>query len=200
MKKTAIFCLILGLMVHPSISEAQQKVYPHLQIFLASSEMGERTPFIAFWDDADQLGVVPFPVRLLELAGLNVLLDLSYLNPNEELPSSARLKITRREASSSQDREGPVVLNQTADLVAKRGASKMFPNRPFLVIGHRAPSEEVRRVGSIMREIQSRVLACDKEYRQELEAGLNSLKGTTAYDHVSQIIKSTFPPCPVQRP
>ena len=199
MKKTAIFCLISGLMSYPSLSEAQREAYPHLQLFLASSETGERTPFIVFWDDADKLGAAPFPVRLLELAGLNVLLDLSYSNPNEELPSSARLKITRPEVSPSQDREGTLVLDQTADLILKRGASKMFPSRHFLVIGHSAPSEEVRRVGSIMRDIQSRVLACDQEYRQALEAGLNALKGTTAYDHVSRIVESTFPPCPVQR-
>lgn len=102
--------------------------------------------------------------------------------------------------TSLQDRGDLVVLDQSADLIADRGVSKMFPNRPFLVIGHSAPSEEVRRVGSIMREIQSRVLACDKEYRQELEAVLDSLKGASSYEHVLKTIESTFPPCPVQRP
>ena len=198
MKKIAIF-LILALISYPAVSKAQPRAYPHLQIFLVPSPPGEKTPFITFWDSAHKLAAGPFPVRLLERAGLNVQLDLSYSKPNEELPSVARLKIARRD-TSTQDREGMVLLDQRADLIADRGASKMFPDGPFLVIGHKAPSEGVLPVGKILEEIQRSLLACDKQYRMELDAVLASLKGAPSYEHVVKTVESTFPPCPLQRP
>lgn len=198
MKKIAIF-LILALISYPAVSKAQPRAYPHLQIFLVPSPPGERTPFITFWDSAHKLAAGPFPVSLLERAGLNVQLDLSYSKPNEELPSAARLKIARRD-TSVQDRGGMVLLDQRADLIADRGTSKMFPDGPFLVIGHKAPSEGVLRVGNIMEEVQQKLLACDKQYRMELDAVLASLKGAPSYEHVVKTVESTFPPCPLQRP
>jgi len=198
MKKIAIF-LILALISYPAVSKAQPRAYPHLQIFLVPSPPGEKTPFITFWDSAHKLAAGPFPVRLLERAGLNVQLDLSYSKPNQELPSAARLKIARRD-TSAQDREGMVLLDQRADLIADRGASKMFPDGPFLVIGHKAPSDGVLRVGKIMEGIQKKLLACERESRQELGAVLNPLKAAPSYEHVVKTVESTFPPCPVQRP
>ena len=198
MKKIAIF-LILALISYPAVSKAQPRVYPHLQIFLVPSQPGERSPFITFWDGSHKLAAGPFPIKLLERVGLNVLLDVSYSKPNDELPSAARLKIARRD-TSTQDREGMVLLDQRADLIADRGASKMFPDGPFLVIGHKAPSEGVLRVGNIMEEVQQKLLACDKQYRMELDAVLASLKGAPSYEHVVKTVESTFPPCPLQRP
>lgn len=92
--KKAFFCLVLSLMAYPSFTEAQMKAYPHLQIFLVSSESARATPFIAFWNGTHQLVAGPFPLRLLERAPLDVSLNLSFSKPNEELPSGARLKIT----------------------------------------------------------------------------------------------------------
>ena len=198
MKKIAIF-LILALISYPAVSKAQPRVYPHLQIFLVPSQPGERSPFITFWDGSHKLAAGPFPIKLLERVGLNVLLDVSYSKPNDELPSAARLKIARRD-TSTQDREGMVLLDQRADLIADRGASKMFPDGPFLVIGHKTPSEGVLRVGKILEEIQRSLLACDKQYRMELDAVLASLKGAPSYEHVVKTVESTFPPCPLQRP
>ncbi len=130
---------------------------------------------------------------------MNVQLDLSYSKPNEELPSAARLKIARRD-TSAQDREGMVVLDQPADLIADRGVSKMFPDGPFLVIGHKAHSEGVLQVGNVMGEIQRRLLACNKESRKELDAVLGSSKEAPSYERVLKTVESTFPPCPLQRP
>ena len=198
-KIRAVFCLAMGLMLYPSIAGAQEKAYPHLQIFLLSSGPASRIAFITFWDGSHKLAAGPFPIKLLEREGLSVLLDLSYSKPNEERPSAARLKIQRRDSASLQDQEG-LVLDQPADFIADRGVSKMFPGGPFLVIGHKARSEGVLQVGTMMGEIQRRLLACDKESRQQLETVLNSLKGMASYDHVSRTIESTFPPCPRQRP
>ena len=199
MKKIAIF-LILALISYPAVSKAQPRVYPHLQIFLVPSQPGERSPFITFWDGSHKLAAGPFPIKLLEREGLSVLLDLSYSKPNEERPSAARLKIQRRDSASLQAQAGLVLLDQPADFIADRGVSKMFPGGPFLVIGHKAHSEGVLQVGTMMGEIQRRLLACDKESRQQLETALNTLKGMASYDHVSRTIESTFPPCPLQRP
>ncbi len=197
MKKIVICCLILGLMGSPSRSQAQRKVYPHFQIFLVSSEMGGSTPFIAFWDDAHELAAGPFPIRLLELTGLLVSLDLSYLEPNSELPHTARLKITRPEASSSQAQEGPALLDKMAGRIVDRGVSKMFPDWPFLIVGHNEPSEGVLRVGELMRKIQSRILACDQKYVEVIEATQNLIKGAASYDHVLRVVELAFPPCPL---
>ena len=199
-KKKVVFCLAMGLMLYPFIVGAQEKAYPHLQIFLLSSGPASRIPFITFWDGSHKLAAGPFPIKLLEREGLSVLLDLSYSKPNEERPSAARLKIQRRDSVSLQDQAGLVLLDQPADFIADRGISKMFPGGPFLVIGHKAHSEGVLQVGIMMGEIQRRLLACDKESRQQLETVLNSLKGMVSYDHVSRTIESTFPPCPRQRP
>lgn len=197
---TAVFCLAVGLMLYPSIAGAQEKIYPHLQIFLVSSGPASRIPFITFWDASHKLAAGPFPIKLLEREGLSVLLDLSYSKPNEERPSAARLKIQRRDSASLQAQAGLVLLDQQADFIADRGVSKMFPGGPFLVIGHKARSEGVLQVGTMMGEIQRRLLACDNESRQQLETTLNSLKGMSSYDHVSRTIESTFPPCPLKRP
>lgn len=199
-RKKAVLCLVLGLMAHPSITEAQRKAYPHLQIFLVPSQPGERLPLITFWDESHKLAAGPFPIKLMERVGLSVLLDLSYSKPDAALPSEARLKIERRDSTSLRDREGLVVLDQPADLIADRGASKMFPDGPFLVIGYKAPSEGILQVGNILKEIQRKLLACDKEYRKDLEEALHSLKGAPSYEHVLNTVESTFPPCPVQRP
>lgn len=198
--KRAIFFLVLGLMAYPSITEAPRKMYPHLQIFLVPLQPRESSVFITFWDGSHKLAAGPFPVKLLERAGLSVLLDLSYSKPNEELPSAARLKIQRSDSTSPQDQAGLVLMDQLADLIADRGVSKLFPDGPFLVIGHKAPSGGVARLGNIMEEVQRKLLACDREYRQKLEAVLNSLKGTPSYGHVLKTVESTFPPCPLQTP
>lgn len=200
MKMGGVFCLVLGLMAYPSINEAQMKSFPHLQIFLVPSQSGEKTPFITFWDGAHKLAAGPFPIKLMERVGLKVQLDLSYSKPNEESLTTARLKIEKPDSISLRDRGGIVLMDQPADLIADRGASKMFPDGPFLVIGYKAPSEGVLRVGDTMGEIQRKLLACDKEYRQALETVLNSLKGASSYEHVLKTIESTFLPCPVQRP
>lgn len=199
-KIIAVFCLAMGLMLYASIAGAQEKAYPHLQIFLVSSGPASRIPLITFWDVSHKLAAGPFPMKLLERVGLIVLLDLSYSKPNEERPSAARLKIQRRDSVSLQEQAGLVLLDQPADFIADRGVSKMFPGGPFLVIGHKAHSEGVLQVGTIMGEIQRRLLACEKESRQQLESVLNSLKGTSSFDHVSRTLASTFPPCPLQRP
>jgi len=199
-KKKVVFCLAMGLMLYPFIVGAQEKAYPHLQIFLLSSGPASTIPFITFWDGSHKLAAGPFPIKLLEREGLSVLLDLSYSKPNEERPSAARLKIQRRDSVSLQDQAGLVLLDQPADFIADRGISKMFPGGPFLVIGHKAHSEGVLQVGIMMGEIQRRLLVCDKESRQQLESVLNSLKGMSFYDHVSRTIESTFPPCSRQRP
>jgi len=199
-KKRAVFCLAMGLMLYPFIVGAQEKAYPHLQVFLLSSGPASRIPFITFWDGSHKLAAGPFPIKLLERVGLSVLLDLSYSKPNEEPPSAARLKIQRRDSASRQEQGGLALLDQPADFIADRGVSKMFPGGPFLVIGHKAHSEGVLHVGTMMGEIQRRLLACDKESRQQLETVLNSLKGMVSYDHVSRTIESAFPPCPRQRP
>lgn len=198
MIKRLFGCLILSLsvLVSPSMGRAQQKVYPHLQIFLVSSERVSRIPLITFWDGSHKLAAGPFPIKLLEHMGLSVVLDLSYSKPNEGLPSAARLKIQRRDSVSVHEQPGLVLLDQPSDFIADRGISKMFPGGPFLVIGHEAPSEGVLRVGNIMEEIHKKLLACDKDYRHELEIVLNSLKGTSSYDHLSRIIHSRFPGCP----
>ena len=198
--KKALFCLLLSLMAYPSLTEAQMKVFPHLQIFLVPSGTQGGTHFIAFWEEHDRLAAGPFPLRLLELAGLNVLLDLSYSKPNDEQPVSARLKITRPRVSTFGDSDSQVIMDQTADFIAGRGGSKMFPSRPFLVIGHISPSESVLAVGNVLKEIQKRLLACDQQYRQELDVGLNSAKRMSAYEHGIQLIESTFPPCPGRTP
>ena len=199
-KKRAVLCLAMGLMVYPSIAGAgaQEKAYPHLQIFLVSSEPINRMPFITFWDASHKLAAGPFPIKLLERVGLSVLLDLSYSKPNEELPSAARLKIQRRDSASLQGQAGLVLLDQPADFIADRGVSKMFPDGPFLVVGHEAHSEGVLQVGNILEEIQTRLLACERTYRQELEAVLDSLKGGPPYQHVLKTVESTFPPCRLQ--
>lgn len=198
-KKRVAFCLAMGLMLYASIAGAQEKAYPHLQIFLVSSQPASRISFITFWDASHKLAAGPFPIKLLEHMGLSVLLDLSYSKPNDELPSAARLKIQRRDSASLQGQAGLVLLDQPADFIADRGVSMMFPGGPFLVIGHEAHSEGVLQVGNILEEIQTRLLACEKEYRKELEAVLDSLKGGPSYQHVLKTVESTFPPCPRQR-
>ena len=186
-------------MAHPSIAEGQGKTYPHLQIFLVPSQPGERFPFITFWDGSHKLTAGPFPIKLLERVGLSVLLDLSYSKPNEETPSAARLKIQRRDSTALQDQGSLVLLDQPADLIANRGVSKMFRDGPFLVVGHKAPSEGVLQMGNILEEIHRKLLACDREYRRELEAVLDSLKGAPSYGQVLKTVESTFPPCPFKR-
>ena len=194
---TAVFCLAVGLVLYPSIAGAREKIYPHLQIFLVSSESVSRMPFITFWDASHKLAAGPFPIKLLERVGLSVLLDLSYSKPNEERPSAARLKVQRRDSASLQGQAGLVLLDQPADFIADRGVSKMFPGGPFLVIGHSAPSEGVLQVGNVMEEIQRKLLACDKEYRKELDTALDSLKEAPSYKRVMTTVQSTFAPCPL---
>jgi len=181
------------------MSQAQQRVYPHLQIFLVPSPHGGKTSFIAFWDAAHQVQAGPFPLALMERAGLSVSLDLTYLKTSEDAPSTARLKIARRDSASFQGREGLILLDQPADLIADRGVSKMFPDGPFVVIGHKAPSEGVLMVGNVMGEIQKKLLACERESRQELGAVLNSLEGAPSYGQVLKTVESAFPPCPLKR-
>lgn len=184
MKKRFLLWILFSLMAYPVISEAQMKAYPHLQIFLVPSQSEERIPFITFWDVSHKLAAGPFPIKLLERVGLNVLLDLSYSRPNKALPSAARLKIQRGDSTSVQEQTGSVLLDQPADLIADRGVSKMFPEGPFLVIGHKAPSEGILQLGEIMEEIQRKLLACDKKYRRELQAVLDSLKEAHFYEQV----------------
>jgi hypothetical protein len=190
----------VGLIAHPVTTAAQREIYPHLQIFLLPSQPGERVSFITFWDGSHELAAGPFPVKLLERAGLTVQLDVSYSKPNEQLPSAAKLKIQRLESVPLQDEAGLALLDQPADLIADHGMSKMFPDGPFLVIGHKAPSEGILRVGNIMEEIHRKLLDCDKEYRQQLEAVLDSLKGAPSYGQVLKTVESAFPPCPLQTP
>ena len=199
MNKTPFGCLILASLALTVMSQAQQKAYPHLQIFLVPSQHGGKTSFIAFWDAAHQVRAGPFPLELMERAGLSASLDLTYSKTSEEAPSAARLKIARRDSTSFQGQEGLVLLDQPADPVADRGVSKMFPDGPFLVIGHKASSEGVLGVGNIMGEIQKKLLACERESRQELGAVLNSLKGAPSYGQVLKTVGSAFPPCPLQR-
>jgi len=194
-KKRVAFCLAMGLMLYASIAGAQEKAYPHLQIFLVSSEPASRIPFVTFWDASHKLAAGPFPIKLLERVGLSILLDLSYSKPDEVLPSAARLKIQRRDSASGQDQAGLVLLDQPADFIADRGVSKMFPDGPFLVVGHKAHSEGVLQVGNVVEEIQRRLLACEREYRQELDAVLDSFKRGPSYQHVLKTVESTFPPC-----
>jgi len=97
MKKRFFGCLILVLLVASSMSRGQEKIYPHLQIFLLPSQPGEKTSFITFWDAAHKLAAGPFPIKLLERVELSILLDVSYSKPDEALPSAARLKIQRRD-------------------------------------------------------------------------------------------------------
>lgn len=192
MRKKLFGWLILVLIVYPFQTQAQRRVYPHLQIFLLSSERQGETSFIAYWQDMDQLEAGPFPIGLLELAGLDVFLDLSYAGKNEELPSKARLRIKRSADSTLQDRKGPEVLDQAADWIADRRVSKMFPDAPFIVIGHKGPSEGVRSVGRTMKEIQNKIIACDQKYHEALETTLNSMKGTASYDYAARV----YPSCP----
>ncbi len=196
MKRIGLYCLVLAVILYSAPAHAQKKGYPHLQIFLTSADLNGGASFIAFWGADHQLAAGPFPIRLLELAGLDVLLDLSYAGPKEKVPCKARLRIKRSTASTLQDRKGPEVLDQVADRIVGRRASKMFPDAPFIVIGHRAPSEGVLRVGNIMREIQNKILACDQNYRKALKTTLNSIKGTASYDDALRIMESSFPPCP----
>jgi len=196
MKRIALSCIFLALLVYPDRTQAQHKVYPHLQVFLVASEARGRTPFIAFWDAAHRLAAGPFPVRMLEVAGLNVSLDLTYQKPNEDLPSAAGLKVTKGEASSSQEQQGAVDLDQMADRIVNRGVSDIFPDWPFLIIGHNKASEGVLWVGRIMKEIQNEILACHQKYRVALEATLNSMKGTASYGHALRVVESAFPSCP----
>ncbi len=193
MRKKLFGWLILVLIVYPFQTQAQRRVYPHLQIFLLSSERQGETSFIAYWQDMDQLEAGPFPIGLLELAGLDVFLDLSYAGQNEELPSKARLRIKRSSDSTLQDRKGPEVLDQAADWIADRRVSKMFPDAPFIVIGHKGPSEGVRSVGRTMKEIQNKIIACDQKYHDALETTLNSMKGTASYDYAARV----YPSCPL---
>ena len=199
MKKRFFGCLILVLLVASSMSRGQEKIYPHLQIFLLPSQPGENTSFITFWDGAHKLAAGPFPIKLLERVELSILLDVSYSKPDEALPSAARLKIQRRDNVSSHDQPDLVLLDQAADFIANRGVSKMFPDGPFVVIGHNTPLKGVLQLGNIMEEIQRRLLACDKEYRKELDTALDSLKEAPFYRRVLRTVESRFPRCPVQR-
>ena len=196
MKRIGLYCLVLAVILYSATAQARKKANPHLQIFLTSADQYRGASFIALWGADHQLAAGPFPIGLLELAGLDVLLELSYAEPNEKVPSKAKLIIKRRTALTLQDRKGPEVLDQVADRIAGRRASKMFPDAPFIVIGHRAPSEGVLRVGNIMREIQNKILACDQNYRKALKTTLNSIKGTASYDDALRIMESSFPPCP----
>ncbi len=197
MRKILFSWLILVLLVYPFKTQAQQRrIYPHLQIFLTSADPHGGASFIAFWGADRQLASGPFPIRLLELEGLDVFLDLSYTGPKEEVPSKARLRIKRRTASTPQDRKDAEVLDQAADWIADRRVSKMFPDAPFIVIGLKGPSEGIRSVGRTMKEIQKKILACDQMYRKALETTLNSIKGTDSYDDALRIMESSFPRCP----
>ncbi len=195
MKRIGLYCLVLAVILYSAPTHARKKGYPHLQIFLTSADLNGGASFIAFWGADHQLAAGPFPIRLLELAGLDVLLELSYARPKEEVPSKARLIVKRRTVSTPQGHKDQAELDQVANWIAGRGVSKMFPAVPFIVIGSRAPSKGVRRVGNIMREIQSKILACDQNYRKALKTTLNSIKGTASYDDALRIMESSFPPC-----
>lgn len=195
MKRIGLYCLVLAVMFYSAPAQARKKGYPHLQIFLTSADLNGGASFIAFWGADHKLAAGPFPIGLLELAGLDVFLELSYAEPKEEVPSKARLIIKRRTVSAPQDRKDLGVLDQIADWIAGRRVSKMFPDAPFMVIGHRALSTGVIRVGNIMREIQNKILACDQNYRKALKTTLTSIKGTASYDDALQIMESSFPPC-----
>ena len=175
MKRIGLYCLVLAVIFYSAPTQAQKKTYPHLQIFLTSEDLHGGASFIAFWGADHQLAAGPFPIRLLELAGLDVFLDLSYEGPKEEVPSKARLRIKRSTASDPQDQKNPAELDQVADWIAGRGVSKMFPDAPFIVIGHKGPSEGVRSVGRTMKEIQNKIIACDQKYHEALETTLNSM-------------------------
>ena len=196
MKRIGLYFLVLAVILYSAPTHAQKKRYPHLQIFLTSADLNGGASFIALWGADHRLAAGPFPIRLLELAGLDVLLELSYAEPNEKVPSKARLIVKRRTASAPQGHKSSAELDQVADRIAGLQASKMFPDAPFIVIGHRAPSEGVLRVGNIMREIQNKILACDQNYRKALKTTLNSIKGTASYDDALRIMESSFPRCP----
>ncbi len=193
MKRIGLYCLVMAAIFYSAPTHAQKKGYPHLQIFLTSADLNGGASFIAFWGADHQLAAGPFPIGLLELAGLDVLLELSYAGPKEKVPSKARLRIKRSTASTLQDRKGPEVLDQAADWIADRRVSKMFPDAPFIVIGHKGPSEGVRSVGRTMKEIQNKIIACDQKYHDALETTLNSMKGTASYDYAARV----YPSCPL---
>lgn len=196
MKRIGLYCLVLAVILYSAPTHAQKKGYPHLQIFLTSADLNGGASFIAFWGADHQIAAGPFPIRLLELAGLNVFLDLSYAGPKEDVPSKARLILKRRTASTPQGHKDQVELDQVADRIAGRGVSSLFPDASFIVIGHHAPSKGVLRVGNVMREIQNKILDCDKKYRELLETTSNSLKGSASYDDALRIMESSFPRCP----
>ena len=195
MKRIGLYCLVLAVILYSAPTHAQKKGYPHLQIFLTSADLNGGASFIAFWGADHKLAAGPFPIRLLELAGLDVLLDLVYVEPKKEVPSKARLIIKRRTTSAPQDHKVQAELVQVSDRIAARGVSRMFPDVPFIVIGHRASSTGVIQVGNVMREIQNKILACDKKYQKAVEATLNSIKGTASYDDALRIMESSFPRC-----
>jgi len=195
MKRIGLYCLVLAVILYSAPTHAQKKGYPHLQIFLTSADLNGGASFIAFWGADHQLAAGPFPIGLLELAGLDVLLELSYAGPKEKVPSKASLIVKRRTASDPQDRKDPAELDQVADRIAGRGVSSLFPDASFIVIGHHAPSKGVLRVGNVMREIQNKILDCDKKYRELLETTSNSLKGSASYDDALRIMESSFPRC-----
>ncbi len=195
MKRIGLYCLVLAVILYSAPTHAQKKGYPHLQIFLTSADLNGGASFISFCGADHQLAAGPFPIRLLELAGLDVLLELSYAGPKEKVPSKASLIVKRRTASDPQDRKDPAELDQVADRIAGRGVSSLFPDASFIVIGHHAPSKGVLRVGNVMREIQNKILDCDKKYRELLETTSNSLKGSASYDDALRIMESSFPRC-----
>ncbi len=175
MKRIGLYCLVLAVMFYSATAQARKKGYPHLQIFLTSEDLHGGASFIAFWGADHQLAAGPYPIGLLELAGLDVFLDLSYAGPKEKVPSKARLRIKRSTASTLQDRKGPEVLDQAADWVADRRVSKMFPDAPFIIIGFKGHYEGVLSVVSTINDIQKKILACDQKYRKALETTLNSI-------------------------
>ncbi len=193
MNRIGLYCLVLAVILYSAPTHAQKKGYPHLQIFLTSADLNGGASFVAFWGADHQLAAGPFPIRLLELAGLDVLLDLVYAEPKEEVPSKARLRIKRSTASDPQNRKDSVELDQVADRIAGRRVSKMFPDAPFIVIGLKGPSEGVRSVGRTMKEIQNKIIACDQKYHEALETTLNSMKGTASYDYAARV----YPSCPL---
>jgi hypothetical protein len=194
-KRIGLYCLVLAVILYSATAHALKKGYPHLQIFLTSADLNGGASFIAFWDADHQLAAGPFPIRLLELTGLDVLLELSYAEPKEEVPSRARLRIYQPTASHPKDRKRPAILVEVSDRIAGLGVSRMFPDAPFIVIGHRASSTGVVQVGNVMKEIQNKILACDKNYRELLETILNSLKESASYDHAQRTMELSFPPC-----
>ncbi|MCZ6623303.1 MAG: hypothetical protein O7B35_03555, partial [Deltaproteobacteria bacterium] len=78
MKRIGLYCLVLAVIFYSAPAQARKKAYPHLQIFLTSADQHRGVSFIAFWGADHQLAAGPFPIGLLELAGLDVLLELSY--------------------------------------------------------------------------------------------------------------------------